>query len=215
MISRFVSGVGAACLWLACGAAPAPAIADVARDVTQCAGIASDADRLACFDEIAGEQANDAASPAPVVVAGGRWVLSQETNADGVRFVVVSLDATPDPNDQFGVRISLVARCSGGVTEAFVNWSYGLRFGNETQPVTLKIGAAKSARQIWALSVDGRSTFLPGSAVAFLKKLASTDKLTVQTKPRNNDTPLTANFDLTGMSEALKPLASACAWPAK
>ena len=52
----------------------------------------------------------------------------------------------------------------------------------------------------------------PGNNAAFLEQLLSSDRLVAQTTPYS-ESPITAVFDLAGLSAAVKPLREVC--PAK
>jgi len=89
-------------------------------------------------------------------------------------------------------------------------WSSYL--GLEQTPVTTRLGTGDAKTQQWPLSTDNQATFYPGNDAAFLEQLLSSDRLVAQTTPYS-ESPITAVFDLAGLSGAVKPLREVC--PAK
>ncbi|HYS62153.1 MAG TPA: hypothetical protein VEM27_16295, partial [Gemmatimonadales bacterium] len=92
----------------------------------------------------------------------------------------------------------------------FINWNSYL--GLEQTPVITRLGAGEAKNQKWPLSTDNKATFYPGDAAAFLEQLLAADRFVAQTTPYS-ESPITAVFDVAGLSAAVKPLREVC--PAK
>ena len=103
----------------------------------------------------------------------------------------------------------MVLRCKSNTTEAYINWEDFL--GLDETTVVTRIGAAQASTRTWLLSTDNKSTFYRGSDIDFIQALMQDDRLVAQITPYN-ESPVTATFDLRGLSEAIKPLRETCQW---
>ncbi len=90
----------------------------------------------------------------------------------------------------------------------YITWDAYL--GSEATVLT-RVGDAKAVSQGWDLSSDSKATFYPGNHVSFIKSLLQTDKLVAQVTPYD-ESPVTAVFDLSGLSTAIAPLQATCGW---
>ena len=63
---------------------------------------------------------------------------------------------------------------------------------------------------MWSVSTDNDSTFV-ARAIPYLRTMVQSERLVVQTTPYN-EAPSTAIFDLTGVADALAPVAETCEW---
>ena len=108
----------------------------------------------------------------------------------------------------WGSRVVLVLRCKSNKTEAYINWRDYL--GSEAH-VTWRIGAEDARTGRWVLSTDEKATFYPYDDIAFIRQLLNADRLVAQVTPYS-ETPVTAVFDLTGLTNVIIPLQEACGW---
>jgi len=183
---------------------------DLKPPIGRCAVQDGDLKRLACYDSIAKSLGYSRAPAATTVTGAGAWQVSTQKNPlDDTRTVILSLSATTGQS-QFGDAIWLVVRCQSGQINAFINWSSYL--GLEQTPVTTRLGTGEAKTQKWLLSTDNKATFYPGDDAAFLEQLLAADRFVAQTTPYN-ESPITAVFELAGLSAAVKPLREVC--PAK
>src|SRR5256886_15776047 len=83
---------------------------------------------------------------------------------------------------------------------------------SDLTPVITRLGAGEAKNQKWPLSTDNKATFYPGDAAAFLEQLLAADRLVAQTTPYG-ESPITAVFDLAGLSAAVEALRGG--WPGK
>ena len=183
---------------------------ELKQPIGRCATQDGDLKRLACYDSIA-QSLGYSRIPAPAKVTGsGGWQVSTQKNPlDDTRTVFLSLSATTGQS-QFGDAVWLIVRCQSGKIDAFINWSSYL--GLEQTPVTTRLGTGEAKTQKWSLSTDNKATFYPGDDAAFLEQLLTSDRFVAQTTPYG-ESPITAVFELTGLSAAVKPLREVC--PAK
>jgi type VI secretion system protein VasI len=180
---------------------------DLKQTIGRCAIQEGDLQRLVCYDSI-GQSLGYSRTPAATNVAGsGNWHVSNLKNPlDDTRTVALSLGATTG-QARFGDPVVLVIRCQSRKINAFINWSSYL--GLEQTPVTTRLGAGEAKTQRWSLSTDNKATFYPGDAAALLEQLLAADRFVAQTTPYS-ESPITAVFELTGLSAAVKPLREVC-----
>jgi type VI secretion system protein VasI len=104
---------------------------------------------------------------------------------------------------------TLILRCSRKKTDAYISWNDFL--GGDEASVTTRVGKAQADKRSWQLSTDKTATFYPSGAVSFIKSLMRVDTLVASTTPYN-ESPVTAIFVVTGLTENIGPLQRACGW---
>ncbi len=185
----------------------AAAQGDLKQPIGRCAIQDGDLQRLVCYDSIAKRLGHTRTPSATNVAGSGEWRLSTEQNPiDDTRTVTLSLAATSGQS-RLGDAVRLIVRCQSGKIHAFIIWSSYL--GLEKTLVTTRLGPGDAKTQPWPLSTDNQATFYPGNDAAFLEQLLSSDRLVAQTTPYS-ESPITAVFDLAGLSAAIKPLREVC-----
>jgi type VI secretion system protein VasI len=122
--------------------------------------------------------------------------------------VVPSLPADHGES-QSGRKPVLFQRCRSSTSEVFIRWHAYL--GSGDAEVRIRIGKEAPRKESWPLSTDGTDTFFPGNNTAFMKALAMKTSFSAWATPED-ESPISAVFDTTGLFEALKPLAEACNW---
>ena len=75
--------------------------------------------------------------------------------------------------------------------------------------MTTRLGNGEVKTQQWPLSTDKKATFYPRDDAAFLEQLLTSNSFVAQTTPYG-ESPITAVFDLTGLTAAVKPLREVC-----
>ena len=198
--------LGLACLWPASVAGQV----NLPQEIAKCAAIASDLERLVCFDTLARAQGLDRPQARPVPTADvGAWQIRDQVNPlDDTRTVDLALVATSGvaPDDR---PVILNLRCQSGETEVYINWRSYLGSGAQ---IATRIGTGEVDRQRWSTSSNQQATFYPrNDAVAFIKALMTADRLVAQVAPSGGN-PITAVFDTQGLDNAVKPLRQACRW---
>jgi type VI secretion system protein VasI len=182
---------------------------ELEKEIAGCAAIDGDLERLECYDRLAQSLGLDRAQPVPTAVEGnGKWQVSVKTNPlDDTTTVVLGLYAGSGTSARGG-RVLLILRCKSNKTEAYISWDDYL--GSEAR-ATWRIGAEDARTSKWGLSTDKEATFYPYDAIAFIRQLLNADRLVAQVTPYSED-PVTAVFDLTGLTNAIRPLQNACGW---
>ncbi|WP_421704607.1 type VI secretion system-associated protein TagO [Aliiroseovarius sp.] len=195
-----------------------PQDSDPRREIAQCAVIDGMLERLQCYDDLA--KALDLDGPQPVATgvtapAIGKWEVQRSSNPlDDSQTVVLALDADQG-SDRWGNKVTMIIRCQSNRTEMYVAWRDYLGndgdYRNEYKRVTIRVGDNPAATQNWGLSTDSKATFAPGTPIALIRDMAKADRFVAQVTPYN-ESPVTAIFDTTGLTEALAPVMEVCGW---
>jgi type VI secretion system protein VasI len=188
---------------------------DLTNTLSRCRTVSADSARLACYDSLK----LSAQPPAPLstpLLSGGGWQVSDEKNPlDDTRTVTLMLVATSGQST-YGHPILLVLRCKSHQTEVFIGW--GTHLGDHAE-VTVQVGSAKARTSAWGVSTDHTATFYHEDPVAFIKELVGAERsqgspagrFVAQVTP-DDESPITAIFDVKGLEFAVKPLREACGW---
>lgn len=178
-----------------------PSVGMAQDGFAKCVGLASDLQRLACFDDAAKALAPSAPSAAPARSDTGTWDIEVEKNpVDDSQTVAVSQYS----DEKTGL---LMLRCMQGKPQVFIAWAKFL--GSEATNVLTRLGEGKPDTKRWTLSTDKTATFYPGNQAAFIKDLMTTDRLVAQVVPYSAS-PVTAIFDLRGLAHAAGRLMETC-----
>ncbi len=177
-----------------------------AHAATDCAGIPSDATRLACYDATYREPGQGAP----------RWSLVETVAAlDDRREAEAAVEALAPFEDRFGslVRASLHLACRDGGLQVWVHFggAYFSEHAGGTR-MTYRLDDGPPRQRDFAIANDRRSLgFWTGRAAElFLKEFAGRQILTVQATPFRTNRA-TAVFDLTGLPAALRRVRDICA----
>lgn len=197
-------------LFLALCVISLPTLADTKTDIAKCSDIESSTSRLECFDKLATKLGVDKPET-KTTVDNGKWRVSEKmSKIDDSVNVFMFLNA----NEQIKTGLSskyprLILRCSEDKTSAFINVGAYLGMG-ETRVLT-RLDKNKARKSTWSLSTDYKAMFVPGGDVKWIRKLMKHDTLLVEVTPYG-ESPVTMEFDLAGLPEAIKPLQKACHW---
>lgn len=147
-------------------------------------------------------------SAAQTARAKAQWQLSVSPTAnDGTRSVLATLPAdAPIPSGFSQVTPKLVLRYRSGQTVAYVACDTFL--GDETVDAIATFGSEPPVAQKWTLSSDGRTAFVPGDALAFIRRLEKADAFSVRFSRPKHD-PITISFTPTETNLVIKALLSA------
>lgn len=181
------------------------------RGLAKCAATVSPADRLECYDALAGALGVAERKVSTTAIAGtGDWKVSIETSPiDDSRNVFLMLDSKESVSTIGGPNHpTLVLRCKEKKTTAYIAW--GTYLGLDETTVLTRLDDQPAARSEWNISTDREATF-HRSPVAFAKSLLGKQRFLAQVTPYGEN-PALVTFAISGLDEALKPLRSACGW---
>ena len=180
------------------------------KEFAECSSKKGDLDKIECFDNLAEKyNLNGVQTSKEEIQDSGKWNVSIDTNPiDDSKTVTLTLLADSGKSPMLSQPIVLIARCSSLETNVFIAWRDYL--GSEARVLT-RIGKEKAETRNWTLSTDSQATFFPKNEVDFLKKLLVVDSFVAQVTPYS-ESPVTAIFDIKGLSNAITPLREACNW---
>ena len=110
-------------------------------------------------------------------------------------------------SEEFSNRL-FVIRCEGKRTYAFIIWN---EFVGTTPQVEYRTDKLPPKEQYWKSGSDGGSSFFPSRTIEFLKKMEGSTSFSAKVTPIGK-APLTAEFDISGIEDALVPVRKACKW---
>ena len=143
--------------------------------------------------------------PPPDSTPNGRWKLSTEMSPiDDSQTIILRLYA--DGMVTAGYKKSqpqLYIRYKEARLEAYIAFDFFI--GSDGTEVTTRMGDESSRTRQWSTSSDYEAVFFPGDVETFINDLSRVDKFVVRLTPYG-ESPVTATFTTTGLSEAAKPL---------
>jgi len=178
------------------------------KEVAKCAAVKGELARLDCFDRLAKDNNLIGKKTQQSNIEGkGQWHVKTQINpVDDSSTVILYLEAESGKGI-LDDTVSLIVRCQSNKTDLYINWySY---LGNEARVLT-RIGDANAQTSLWDVSPDKKGSFRKGP-IGFLKEMMKASRLVAQITPYNEN-PITAVFDTTGLSSAIKPLRETCSW---
>jgi type VI secretion system protein VasI len=182
------AGLIAGMVWLL--TTPAMATDPLDREIARCAQFGGNLERLQCFDDLA--QSLHLAGPHPI------------DDTEKVRLVLQSNEG----RSRFGKPIHLEIRCVSGQPDLVIHWHDYL--GLERPKVITRIGTERAVTAAWLSANTNDGTFLPKPMLMpFLRQMVRAETMVAQTVPYSSPT-ITASFNITGLSEAIRPLAEVC-----
>lgn len=182
---------------------------EIEKRIAKCALLKGALERVECYDQIAKNYNLDGPQTVATTITGtGAWQVSVKTNPlDDTKTVILTLKAK-GARSKYGESIYLGLRCKSNTTQVYIRWNDYL--GSEAD-VTTRVGTKRAKTKRWSISTDSQATFYPKNYIAFIKELLAVDKFVAQVTPYNEN-PVTVEFDLTGLGNAIRPLRETCGW---
>lgn len=185
-----------------------------------CAAVEDGGERLLCYDAIFRMKIETAEVPRSDSAVGdvGLWNIRTETNRITDRtdvFVSVNSSQTVPARFVFsGSQAVLMLRCQEGTT-ALTVWFAGqfMASSGGYDQITYRIDDLPAVRDQWAESTNNEHMGLwsGGKAIPLIKQMFGRKNFLVQATPFN-ESPLTLDFDITGVEKAVNELRTACSW---
>lgn len=182
-------------------------------DLSDCATVTNDLDRLACYDRESGR------TTTPVVTQGeGKWTVRTDKNKlTDQTDVFLSIDSDDTVNCRFssGERVTLVVRCYENRTSLILNTGCHMTSSryNDYGDVTYRIDQEPSKTVGMQESTDNRSLGLwsGNRSIPLIKQMLGKTQMIVKMTPYGNS-PIMATFQIAGLDKAIEPLRKACSW---
>lgn len=170
--------------------------ASVIDDVTICAQLKTIPDRVTCYDKIA-------------MKIGVHKTQTQHTKTEN-KWVVKSEISKID--DSVNAYVYLDAENivkSWNKTSLYVDWDMYL--GLDSLNVLTRLGKTKATNKEWLISTDSKASFYNGNVIMYIKELMNHNSMLLQITP-HGESPVSAEFDIRGLSVAIKAVRESCKW---
>lgn len=144
-------------------------------------------------------------APSPVDTGTGRWRLSTENSPiDDSQTIILKLFADSEIGSGYKkTQPVIVLRYKESKLEAYI--AYDIFIGTDETDVTTRLGDGSAYTRSWSISSDYKAIFYPGYVETFIDEMSGVDTLVVRLTPYG-ESPITATFTTSGLSEAAKPL---------
>ncbi|QHJ77040.1 MAG: hypothetical protein [Bacteriophage sp.] len=180
--------------------------------IDDCSKITTDAERLACFDSVY-KTDNDTKHDD----SKKNWHLVEDHSKldDSVSYILIAIsDEKVDETEGLGGYGSIGIACSKNTTR--ILFQAGNQYLSDTgkySRVSYRLDKEKFEKISMDVSEDGDALGLWSGAVSIplIKKMFSHEKMVVEITPYRK-TPVTMEFSISGLEEAIKPLRQACKW---
>lgn len=175
-----------------------------------CAGVADDAKRLICYDLIFKIKQTNSVSR--------KWKVSEETSkVDDRKNVFVAVDSLERLEGRFGLkdRARLLFTCREGKTSSYITFGGHFMSSLSGGTVTYRVDKRPAGKRRMTESTDHQALghWSALEAIPFARELYGANSLYIQATP-HSESPVSAEFPVSGLEEALKPLQAACKWAA-
>lgn len=194
----------------------APAQAGDMSSLINCSNIPDDGKRLACMDRVA-----KTASLKRQTAAGG-WKTNVEETADGKGHNVYLSLASEDvlvrsvqltgKKKLLRLRPMMWLQCEDNVTSGYIDWGIFIDDGSRADiKSAFDNEPFRTAELAIAEGYKRTGTWQTKQAINFMKAAVGKNIFRVQITPYS-EKPITAQFHIKGIEEAMKPLRQACSW---
>lgn len=191
------------------------------NEFIKCQSVVDVDTRLTCYDKLlppktteseSTEKMVDAAKDDTTPVSTGYWQISTESSPiDDSENVSLILLANDSYQNAYGQQVTpaLYIRCKENKTETYIYWDTYL--GLDETSMLYRLDKQKPKTKVWDISTNSKSVFYRGNVIDYIKTLSKANNMYAGITPYG-DSPISATFDLTGLTAALKPLQKACRW---
>lgn len=179
----------------------------------QCAAIDDGAERLICYDLI--HRVERASVPDTLE---SEWRVRSETSriddSTNVYMTLQSSDTIPGRFSRGSAHATIYVRCLENTTSLYiVMGGHHLADIQGYGRVTYRIDDAPAQSKNFSSSTDSQALGLwnGGSSIPFIRQLFGASNLLIQITPFS-ESPITVDFTVKGIEEAIAPLREACNW---
>jgi type VI secretion system protein VasI len=141
----------------------------------------------------------------------GSWkTATQKSKLDDSQNVIIGIDADEPIQTPYKGMVypRLMIRCAENKTSMIV--SFDTFLSNDDIKVTYRIDKEKARNVWWNVTTDFDSLYVP-NPIPLLRKLKDEDQIFIQVTPYGQK-PISANFYVHGLFNAIKPVQEACGW---
>jgi len=189
--------------------------------ILKCSAITDGVKRLECFDNLASSDQAEANKQASEDLGGqttsDNWHTTiNQSKIDDTTTVILLTPSKDEVQGRFNRTATpvLILRCLENTTSAFINFD-GLFMADSGGygRVTFRVDKTKAVTRSFSASTNHKALGLwgGGQAIPFIQNLMDGSALIVQATP-HSESPVTMEFDISGLKEAIQPLRKACNW---
>lgn len=183
--------------------APFPGAAQELEVVRICAAMANPVSRLDCYDRLVTTLGVSSAGP-----GGELWsvefLVDPLTDERSARATLPALEGRG--TDDTPVRF--VVECRGGETSVLLDWAQPVGDGGT---IVIRLDADEPQETFWEMARNRTTARYRSDGAPLVRAIAPRRRMVARVAPSGRE-PVTAIFDLTGMPEAMQPVAEACGW---
>lgn len=184
-----------------------PVFANPSAQILSCAADTNADSRLACYDALAETLADATDTPS----VNGQWTVTElDAPGDRSRQVRLTLSAAVATElNQSAGDATLILTCKAAKSRVSMDW--GLYLGLGSIRMKTYFDGQSNRSRIWTIAEDNQTIELSGSDISFIKQMIKHNSLITEVTPFG-ERPITAEFDIRGLANAIKPLRKACNW---
>lgn len=174
-----------------------------------CAKVEDNDRRLACYDA--------EYRPSTRSEIESSWNVSESVSPiDDSKEIVLRTESTEAVRSRFGRadKIRLYIRCSENTTAMFINFSgHHMSDHGSYGEVTMRVDSKPAFTVEMAESTDHKAlgVWRGSASISYIKLLFGGQMLTVRATPYS-ESPITAQFPISGLESAIQPLRETCGW---
>jgi len=181
------------------------------KEMAACSKVDGSVERLACFDSLSKKHGGLTKKEILEPEDKGKWVIRKDTSPiDDSEKVVLFVNSETPITNKFGKTSAptMFLRCLENKTEVYIDFDSFI--GTNRISVTTRVDKEKAKKERWGASSDHNAIFARNN-ISFIKNMLNKDKLLIQLTPYGANTVM-AEFDISGIENAIKPLRKACGW---
>ena len=187
--------------------------ADINAEIAKCTSEKNGVKRLECFDLLSNKL--NVSQPKISTTTVSKWRVDKETSKiDDSSNIFLMLNAESSISGWLNKTHTpeLTIRCKEHKTEVYIEtgMSSSVEYGTDGATVILRFDKEKAKSYNTGKSTDGEALFFSQS-VGLIKQMLSHSTMLFQFTPFNSS-PVMTTFDLSGISEVIKPLRETCKW---
>jgi len=181
----------------------ASSVTKAASDLSQCIKIESPLDRLSCYDEKSGR------TPKAEMNKSGKWKVSVETSKmkDTTDITIIQSSENNVQCNYGGNKINLYIRCKENAVD--VLFYGGGCFFTETS-AEFRLDKEQTYKEDMVVSTNNKALFIRNPK-SFIKKMFDKNQLYWRVSPYN-ESPILAEFDITGLKDVIAKHDDTCLW---
>lgn len=172
--------------------------------IKECSLIKSDKRRLACYDKLAVSFRQQESTSNKT-----KWNIDKDISPIDDSPIVTLMLPSDQSSASRGVSF-LCIRYKNNETNVFIAWNEYIGSDDGCAVIT-RFDKEKPEKRTWGISTSGTGSFYQGKEIDFIRKILKHKKLFARVTHYNQETT-SATFDITGLSNVIKPICELEGW---